>query len=88
MTGVVHIAGSDITVGTRMRQRCAWCGALLLDYDLSRMAVPVGVDPRPPKWTAGNLVCVDGNLQDEVAHVDGEALPPAACAVLDPEITR
>ncbi|MEZ0077383.1 hypothetical protein [Planotetraspora sp. GP83] len=37
---VVHIAGPDIQVGAQLRQRCAWCGAVLLDYDLSCVAVP------------------------------------------------
>lgn len=43
MTGAVtHIAGLDVQVGRYLRQRCAWCGAMLSDYDLARVAVPEG----------------------------------------------
>lgn len=88
MTAVIHIAGPEVTVGDQLRQRCCWCGALLLDYHLTRIAVPVGADPRPAVWPAGELVAVDGALQHIVEHVDGTDLPNGACGVLDPEVTR
>lgn len=88
MNGVVHIAGIDATVGHWLRQRCAWCGAVLIDYELDCMAVPVGQDPTPGRWPPGQLVLVDGPMQALVEHDDGADLPGNACALLDPEVTR
>lgn len=88
MTAVIHIAGSDVTVGPRLRQRCCWCGALLIDYDLAGIAIPVGTDPRPATWPVGVLIAVDGNASYVVEHVDGAGLPDGACGQLDPEVTR
>jgi hypothetical protein len=89
MTAVIHIAGPDITIGGQLlRQRCAWCGALLLDYDLSRIAVPVGQDFRPGTWGEGDLVAVDGSASWTVEHEDGDPLPDGACGRLDPAVTR
>jgi hypothetical protein len=50
------VAGPTITVGSIRRQRCAWCGALLEEQDLSRIARPLepGEDPDNPKpWEPG-----------------------------------
>lgn len=87
MGGVVHIAGLETQVGGHLRQRCAWCGALLVDYALDRVAVPAGQDPRPATWPAGGLVEVDGNISIVVPHEDGQQLPANACGQLDPEAT-
>lgn len=88
MSEVVHIAGPDITVNNQLRQRCGWCGATLVDYALDRIAVPIGQDWRPPTWPVGGLVAVYGPASWVVEHADGDKLPPACCAVLDPEVTR
>lgn len=88
MSGVVHIAGVDTHINHRLRQRCAWCGALLLDYDLANLAVPVGQDSTPATWPVGELVMVDGGLSATVPHVDGDPLPMDACGRLDPDVTR
>lgn len=84
---MIHIAGPYIEVGPLLRQRCGWCGATLLDYDLNRVAVPEGQDPRPATWEMGVLVEVDGNLSTVVPHNDGDQLPDGACARLDPAVT-
>lgn len=84
---IVHIAGPAITVDNRQRQRCSWCGALLLEYALFGMAVPVGQDVTPPRWPAGELVARDGNASWIVEHKDGDPLPDDACARLDPAVT-
>lgn len=84
---MIHIAGPDITIGPLLRQRCAWCGAVLVDYDLTRIAVPEGQDPTPATWPVGALVVVNGPSSRLVPHVDGEQLPTAACARLDPGVT-
>lgn len=36
---LVHLAAPPVRVGDVIRQRCAWCGALIDEYDLSRTAV-------------------------------------------------
>lgn len=36
--GVLHLVGLHVQVGPLRRQRCSWCGQLLVDDDLSRMA--------------------------------------------------
>jgi len=87
MTTVIHIAGQQVQVGHLLRQRCSWCGATLCDYDLTRIAVPVGQDPRPAMWETGRLIAVDGNASWVVDHEDGAELPDGACAKLDPEVT-
>lgn len=76
---IIHIAGPDIRVDTLLRQRCAWCGELLLDYDLDRIAVPEGCDPTPSVWTVGKLVAVDGNASWEMPD-SGNSLPDESCA--------
>ena len=85
--GVVHIAGPDVTIDNQLRQRCAWCGAVLIDYALERIAVPEGQDPRPGTWPVGALVEVDGNASWIRDHVDGELLPGNACGQIDHEVT-
>lgn len=80
----VHIAGLDVQVGTLLRQRCAWCGEVLIDYDLARIAVPVGQDPRPSTWKVAVLVEVEDGTSWVREYIDGEPLPPNACAVLVP----
>lgn len=84
---LIHIAGNDVQVGRHLRQRCAWCGAVLADYALDRIAVLEGQDPRPATWPVGDLVAVDGPLSYVVEHEDGQQLPADACGVLDAEVT-
>lgn len=75
---VVHIAGIDVTVGRSLRQLCAWCGAVLIDYRLDHIEVPVGQDPTPATWPVGIMVLVDGNMQTSLD--DTGNLPDNACA--------
>lgn len=76
-----HIASPVVTIGTDggdfIRQRCGWCGTVLLEYDLARVAVPVGTDPMPATWPVGSLVTVDGPAQVAMGNVD--RLPDDAC---------
>lgn len=84
---IVHIAGNDLQVGNQLRQRCAWCGAVLVDYALDRIAVPIGQDAMPAMWPVGSLVELDGSASWAVAHDDGCPLPANACGQLDAEVT-
>lgn len=85
---MIHFAGMQITVGPKLRQRCAWCGAVLIDYDLENIAVPVGQDPTPATWPAGALIAVQGVMSTTVEHQDGERIPAGTCFDLDPAVTR
>jgi hypothetical protein len=86
---VIHIAGYDLQVGNQLRQRCAWCGATLVDYDLERTAVwPADANPRPSTWPVGSLVAIDGIASYTVEHTDGDPLPDGCCGKLDPEVTK
>lgn len=87
MTGeVVHIAGLDVEVGHLLRQRCAWCDAILVDYDLRRVAIAASTadlsDRRPATWPVGALVAVDGGYSTVREHSDGDQLPMNACVPL------
>jgi len=61
---VLHLVGVDVQVGSVRRQRCAWCGALLVEDDFSRMAWSLnedGSDPGPPgPWPVFAVVAVTG----------------------------
>lgn len=83
--GVTHIAGACLNMfGRYMRQRCDWCGTVLVEYDLERGAVPVGQPGSAASWPPGALVRVDGHISaviDNPALIDdGIQLPPDACA--------
>lgn len=83
-----HIAGQHVTINDRyLRQRCAWCGHILLDYDLHRVAVPTGQEGPPATWPVGALVTVDGGAS-WTTEVD--KLPDDACArrPATPEMVR
>lgn len=76
---MIHIAGNNVQVNQLLRQRCAWCGFMLIDYDLDRVAVPVGqVGQAPAIWPVGALVEIDGNAS-WVVYYDEQQLPPNAC---------
>lgn len=83
--GVVHFAGLDVQIGPLLRQRCAWCGVILVDYDLTRVAVPEGQEGGPATWPVSTLVLRDGNLSAQVPHEDGTPLPDNTCDRLPPE---
>jgi hypothetical protein len=88
--GIVHIAGPVLQVGNQLRQRCGWCGAVLLDYDLANTLSPCddrcqadgcrSEHHRPGTWPAGELVEVAGPASVVLPHEDGAELPANACA--------
>ena len=76
----IHIAGPAVTINERwMRQRCAWCGEILADYDLGRIAVPEWAPAPPVGWPEGALVMTDGALSYTVEAPD-DHLPDDSCA--------
>lgn len=81
--GVVHIAAQPVHIGCQVRQRCAWCGAMLKDYNVRSVVFEAdSPDPRLPTWETGGLVLVDGSLSYSVPHVDGDDLPSNACGLV------
>lgn len=84
-TPVVHIAGLVINLGGHLRQRCAWCGAVLDDVDLVFTAVPIEQAGQPwPSWPEGGLVAVLGNVR---WVSESDPLPVGLCASIDPAVT-
>lgn len=75
---MIHFAGHPVRVGRFARQRCAWCGAILEDLDLSLVMVPEGQEG-PAPWTPGDLIEVEGNGRSVVGHEDGGQLPDGTC---------
>ncbi len=84
-----HIAGLDVEVGPYLRQRCAWCGVVLINEDLRRVAVQVTADGDTsiPTWPVGEVVRVDGPVSSVVEHESGDQLPEDSCTALDPLVT-
>lgn len=87
MSAVIHIAAQANQVGSQLRQRCAWCGAVLIDMDLGNVMVAPGSDPTPATWEPGRLVAIDRPASYLVEHKDGDRLPEGACGLIDHEVT-
>lgn len=76
---MTHIAGLAITMqGQYIRQRCAWCGEILQDVDLSKIATVDG--ELPGSWTCGTLIYFEGNM---ASMVPGDKLPEDCCYSLE-----
>jgi hypothetical protein len=89
VTEIVHIAAQPVVIGSHHRQRCAWCGAVIDDIYLGRLAPEIAdADFTIPTWPIGELIGVDGAATYVIDHEDGADVPPTSCAALDPEITR
>ena len=90
MTAVVHIAGVPIQFGSVVRQRCSWCGAVLIDTDLEQVQVLTGDADRPfPTWEVGGLVRCDGAVTATTEPVEsltdpGDVTLPADACARDP----
>lgn len=94
---IVHIAGNPVQVGTHLRQRCAWCGAVMIDQDLALTMVQIpedGSEPASyPTWGVGELIArngLDGSMVSGswvVEHEAGQPVPDGCCAKLGPEVT-
>jgi hypothetical protein len=61
-TTTTHIVGLGVRVGTVERQRCAWCGEVLVAEDLANLASPDG-NVGSMLWQCGALL--------EVTHDEG-----------------
>lgn len=92
---LVHLAGQSIRAANVIRTRCAWCGALIEEADLDRMAYTgdenpfVKDDGTPHDRWQGLVAIADGNPRvmwavDDPA--DGK-IPEDSCMALDPVAT-
>lgn len=81
---VTHIAGAQLNMfGRYLRQRCDWCGVIIIEYDLARVMVPVDQPGPPPMWPVGALVRVDRVMSAVVEAVEEDGhtkLPMDSCA--------
>jgi hypothetical protein len=80
---VVHVAGPCITFAGRwVRQRCVWCGHVLIDMDLARTA------NTPARWAVDALVHVDGSMSWVATADDNDEgrVPDRCCMCLDPAV--
>jgi hypothetical protein len=98
----VHIAGPTITFDDVRRQRCAWCGALIDEVDLSTVSRPLdpgetpedAADWEPASWRMGDEVAVMGTFPRtswlvETPIRDGRPRTHEdSCTRIDLEITR
>jgi hypothetical protein len=90
---LVHSAGVELTVNGVVRQRCQWCGALLIEYDLANVQVMVEPDGslRPPGvFEPSAQVAVNGGAswvvpkEPSTVHEGEWVIPENFCALLDP----
>lgn len=83
MSGMVaHLPAQAIMVGPLQRQRCAWCGTILADYDLRYVGVPLGQDGTPPYWPVDEWIETDGCYTGVVEIEDGK-YPENACLTVE-----
>lgn len=102
MSHLVHLAAPPIRVANVIRQRCAWCGALIDEHDLANIAVPEGEDlglvdeDGNPTARWDGLVAVEQHdgwplgmtaKWDVSSPADGK-IPMDSCMSLDPVATR
>ncbi|HEX6870524.1 MAG TPA: hypothetical protein VF163_05450 [Micromonosporaceae bacterium] len=79
---MAHLAGPAVNIDDRwLRQRCAWCGHLLIDYDLELVAVPEGQDAAPAVWLVGAQVAVLHGMSWQVGQA-GSQLVDQSCVWL------
>lgn len=59
---IVHLAGLKVSYEAYERQRCSWCGAILIDRDLRTISVQVvpGEEPGPlPFWEVNAWIATE-----------------------------
>lgn len=57
---MIHVAGTPIAIGSLRRQLCCWCGAVLINDDISTIMVADG-EAYGGAFSVGALVRVEGN---------------------------
>jgi hypothetical protein len=89
---VIHVAGMPFVTYPPphlARQRCAWCGALILEAHAQFVRTFGGGHAvLPGVWDPGVMVAVAGERQWQVTSDDPSAAPLGSCWALDPAVTR
>jgi hypothetical protein len=91
---IAHLAGACIQYESLQRQRCSWCGAILIDDDLSRMAVQIapcarcGVNYMHGQHDEENGYCVVGNDVRQPHYFESPSLPSGFPAGEFVEVTK
>ena len=78
----VHIAGLPVQIGSKYRQRCAWCEVILIDGDMAEEMIPEGQKPSGPvMYELNALIDVDKNgfVTQSLVLPPCDKLPPNAC---------
>jgi hypothetical protein len=88
--GTVHIAGFEVQFAERIRQRCSWCGEVLIDQELALVTMHPWSEFTV--WPAGKQILHDGNLwtvlEDEPGDMPGTTnVDLRSCMRLPPELT-
>lgn len=97
-SALVHLAGPAIRAANVIRQRCAWCGALLDEKDLERVAWHddgsgenplIHEDGSPRDRWEGLVAVADGNPRAmwAVEQPEDGKIPAESCMSLDPAAT-
>lgn len=80
---VIHIAGSRMQQGLRLRQVCSWCGLILVDENYGSTAQLAEHAGQPiPSWPESGLVAVDGGASWTVDLSPDDEMPPNSCVNL------
>jgi len=77
---LTHLAGLPVCVRGRLVQRCAICGARMVDSDGRYILRTKDGSPGPPHWPLGAMVQVRAGSQTEyVVLPDSGKLPEDNC---------
>lgn len=94
---LVHLASPPVRAGNVVRQRCGWCGALIDELDLERVAVPIGDEPLLnehglPRLRWEGLVAVARSggrtMKHAVPDPEDGRVPEDSCMALADEVTQ
>lgn len=72
-SGTVHIAGFEVQFAERLRQRCAWCGEVMVDIELGLVAFEID-DPNKtyPVFPTAKQVLHDGAMWLVLDDIPGD----------------
>lgn len=89
MNSKIHFVGAGISIGSKYRQRCSWCGVIIEDGDYNNIATPDG-QPFNPFWTVGKLIEItDGNPRGSwIRNEEDFTTIPNNCCVTREEVPR
>lgn len=89
---VAHIVGLQVTVqGHLCRQRCAWCGSVLVDVDLDLIALPEGSVNYDPFWKTGEVLEIESDgfvTRSSIILTHDGVLPDNACTPARPRALK